>query len=159
MAVTIGRTADTEDDGTGTVGTVFNNAWKTALYNQIDAMAAQLSTVGSFTATLTGVAGTVTAIVRYTTDGDKVQMDVPFLSGTSNATSKTITGLPTALRPARNKVVTILASDNGAAYVVGWAFLNSATGVITLHPNGAAGAWTASGVSEMQPFQMSYTLA
>ena len=32
----ISRTAITDDDGTGTTGTVINNAWKTELYNQID---------------------------------------------------------------------------------------------------------------------------
>ena len=35
MAIT--RTAMVDDDGSGTLGTVFNNAWKTELYNQIDA--------------------------------------------------------------------------------------------------------------------------
>jgi hypothetical protein len=37
MAVTISRTAWTDDDGTGTTGTVINNAVKTELYDQIDA--------------------------------------------------------------------------------------------------------------------------
>jgi hypothetical protein len=37
MAVTIARTAWTDDDGSGTTGTVINNAVKTELYNQIDA--------------------------------------------------------------------------------------------------------------------------
>jgi hypothetical protein len=35
MAIT--RTPITNDDGSGTVGTVFENGWKTELYNQIDA--------------------------------------------------------------------------------------------------------------------------
>jgi hypothetical protein len=35
-AVTIPRTAWIDDDGTGTTGTVLNNAVKTELYNQID---------------------------------------------------------------------------------------------------------------------------
>jgi hypothetical protein len=35
MAIT--RTAMVDDDGTGTTGTILNNAWKTELYNQIDA--------------------------------------------------------------------------------------------------------------------------
>lgn len=30
------RTADTDDDGTGTTGTIRNNAWKTALYDAMD---------------------------------------------------------------------------------------------------------------------------
>jgi hypothetical protein len=36
MAVTITRTAWIDDDGSGTTGTVINNAEKTLLYNQID---------------------------------------------------------------------------------------------------------------------------
>ena len=35
----ITRTAMIDDDGTGTTGTILNNAWKTELYNQIDALA------------------------------------------------------------------------------------------------------------------------
>lgn len=42
MAVTIVRDADVDDDGTGTTGSVHNNAWKTALYNRIDAALAAL---------------------------------------------------------------------------------------------------------------------
>jgi hypothetical protein len=34
MAIT--RTAMIDDDGSGTTGTIINNAWKTELYNQID---------------------------------------------------------------------------------------------------------------------------
>jgi len=34
MAIT--RTAMVDDDGSGTTGTIINNAWKTELYNQID---------------------------------------------------------------------------------------------------------------------------
>ena len=36
MSVTISRTAWIDDDGTGTTGTVINNAVKTSLYNEID---------------------------------------------------------------------------------------------------------------------------
>lgn len=37
MAVTIGRTPQIDDDGSGGTGTPWNNAWKQELYNQIDA--------------------------------------------------------------------------------------------------------------------------
>jgi hypothetical protein len=48
MAIT--RTAMVDDDGTGTTGTIINNAWKTELYNQIDAADASLAvTSGAFT--------------------------------------------------------------------------------------------------------------
>jgi hypothetical protein len=43
MAVTITRTAWIDDDGTGTSGTVINNAEKTTIYNQIDAALAKLA--------------------------------------------------------------------------------------------------------------------
>lgn len=46
MAVTIARTAWIDDDGTGTTGTVINNAVKTELYNQIDGALAQLAQGG-----------------------------------------------------------------------------------------------------------------
>lgn len=34
----ISRTPMIDDDGSGTTGTIFNNAWKQELYNQIDAL-------------------------------------------------------------------------------------------------------------------------
>jgi hypothetical protein len=43
MAVTITRTAWIDDDGTGTTGTVINNAVKTDLYNQIDTALAKVA--------------------------------------------------------------------------------------------------------------------
>lgn len=52
MAVTIVRTAWIDDDGTGTTGTVINNAVKTELYGQIDgalALVPQLSGGNTFT--------------------------------------------------------------------------------------------------------------
>jgi hypothetical protein len=43
MSVTITRTAWIDDDGTGTTGTVLNNAIKTDLYNQIDGALAKVA--------------------------------------------------------------------------------------------------------------------
>jgi hypothetical protein len=57
MAVTITRTPWIDDDGTGTTGTVINNAVKTALYNDIDgalAKVAQLAGGNAFTGTQVG---------------------------------------------------------------------------------------------------------
>jgi hypothetical protein len=61
MAVTITRSAWIDDDGTGTTGTVINNAVKTSLYNEIDTALAkvpQLAGGNAFTGPQT-VAGTV----------------------------------------------------------------------------------------------------
>lgn len=81
------RDADTDDDGTGTTGTVHNNAWKTAMYNRIDAVVASLfgASVGS-TVTLTDGAtpaldASLGPVFRLAAAGDRT-IAVP-----SNATS------------------------------------------------------------------------
>jgi hypothetical protein len=43
MAIT--RTAMIDDDGSGTTGTILNNAWKQELYSQIDAFVLNMGTV------------------------------------------------------------------------------------------------------------------
>jgi hypothetical protein len=48
MAIT--RTAMVDDDGSGTTGTIINNAWKTEFYNQIDAAIAPLGSGGTWQA-------------------------------------------------------------------------------------------------------------
>ena len=56
---------------------------------------------GSFTGTLTGVSGTVTGTVNYTRVGNIVYINVPNpITGTSNAITMTLTGLPSAINPA-----------------------------------------------------------
>lgn len=55
MAVTITRTQDVDDDGSYTTGTVRNNAWKQAIYAQIDALfTGAFSIVGPLTVTAFG---------------------------------------------------------------------------------------------------------
>lgn len=56
---------------------------------------------GSFTGTLTGVTGTVTGTIYYHRIFKQVTIMVPQLIGTSNTTACTITGMPSAIRPAR----------------------------------------------------------
>src|SRR4029077_18699189 len=46
-AMPITRTPIIDDDGTGTTGTVLDNAWKQELYAQIDALATGLGGAGS----------------------------------------------------------------------------------------------------------------
>ena len=59
MSVTIDRTAMTDDDGTGTTGTIINNAWKTQLYDQIDAALAEVGAYveGTWTPVIGGAGG------------------------------------------------------------------------------------------------------
>jgi hypothetical protein len=89
MAIT--RTAIFDDSGGGLDGTVLSNAWKTELYDQIDALI-NYST-GTWTVTITGgtVAGTQTyssQVGTYTKIGRLV-----FVTATVALTAKTLTGL------------------------------------------------------------------
>lgn len=78
MAVTITRTAWTDDDGSGTVGTVINNAEKTTLYNQIDTALAALPVNGTSLAAHGVVIGEGTSAVAVV--GPDATVGKPLLS-------------------------------------------------------------------------------
>ena len=60
-----------------------------------------LALSGTFTATLTGFSGAVTGTVNYQRSGDIVIMCAPSaITGTSNTTAMTLSGIPASLRPA-----------------------------------------------------------
>lgn len=78
---------------------------------------------GVFTGVLTGVVGTVSATCQYTVSGRIVSVRLPnTLSGTSNATACTITGMPTFLSPGSG--MTLALPDSG--------FLNNSVVVNTV---------------------------
>jgi len=88
MAIT--RTAMVDDDGSGTTGTIINNAWKTELYNQIDAADAGAGgiTSGTWLPTLQGDAG-VTGQTYGTRTGYWTRIGNQLLvSGTITLTAK-----------------------------------------------------------------------
>jgi hypothetical protein len=58
---------------------------------------------GTYTATLTGVSGSVTGTARYVRIGKQVTLYIPTLTGTSNSTACTVTGAPASIRPARQQ--------------------------------------------------------
>jgi len=102
---------------------------------------------GSFTVTLTGVTATVTGTVRWTRNGRQVSLLLPALSGTSNSTAKTYSGMPTSLRPAFNVTgVTTGINNSGAAQEVITSSIAAAASVITFARLTSDGLWTASGV-------------
>jgi hypothetical protein len=63
----ITRTIMIDDDGSGTTGTILNNAWKQELYNQIDAFAAAAPQVGTWVPVDASGAGLAITVVtaRY----------------------------------------------------------------------------------------------
>ena len=116
----------------------------------------------TFTATLTGCTTTPTYTVYYTKNGNLVTLMVSpaaNITATSDATGKTLTGMPAAIRPARTiPVATGGASDNGTPTANSTAEIAS-TGVISLYASNQGAAWTSSGTFTFFPFCATYTIA
>lgn len=114
---------------------------------------------GSYTGTLTGCTTAPTYTIKYTKIGN--QVTIPFAgispTGTSNATTKTITGMPADIRPAATINFGAICSDNGGANTMALAQVLS-SGVISFNASITA-AWTSSGTAQMSPFCISYTTA
>jgi hypothetical protein len=101
---------------------------------------------GTFTATLTGVSGSVTGTAYWTRTGKMVTLLLPGLAGTSNATTCTITGMSSGIFPARKISRECTIADNGALFSgVGYGFEIGTSGTITLYLATSAGGFTNSG--------------
>lgn len=113
--------------------------------------------VGTFTGTLTGGSTSPTdTFDGSVTYGGKVHIQARVgYSVTSNATSKTITGMPAQFRPARDIYGFVVCSDNGGTAAVG-SFKIASTGVITVYPTAARGNWTNSGTATIDPITIEY---
>lgn len=111
---------------------------------RISSATVEISEKRTFTATLTGVTGSVTVTAEYQIIGKFVHLYLPQLLGTSNTTSCTITGMPAEARPAvlNNSIIAII---NNSLKDFGEAGIQTG-GTITLRvQNGGDASWTASG--------------
>lgn len=108
---------------------------------------------GSFTATLTGVSGTVTGTVKYTIQDDMVVLEIPTITGTSNTTSATLTGVPAHLRPTTAQACTGVTTNGGTSLVS--RIVVETGGSITLY-SGVSNSFTASGTKGVQFSTISY---
>jgi hypothetical protein len=112
---------------------------------------------GTYTATALGVSGTVNGTVGYAKDGNRVTLDFPTISGTSDATTFSLTGGPNAIKPLANRFVIVRAQDNGGAYVPAVAQVGT-NGVVTIYANLSGGTFTASGTKSIGAGSVSYLL-
>lgn len=115
------------------------------------------STTGSFTGTLTGVTTVVTGTLKYSISGNVVALEIPILTGTSNSTAATITGLPAAVRPATTQKVLGVVTDN-AVNAMSLMSIDSA-GTVTLAASLAGAAFTASGTKAVPNQTLTYHLS
>lgn len=101
---------------------------------------------GTFTATGTGFSGTApTGTATYVRVGKQVTIVLPTLYGTSNATTFTLTGVPSEIVPPSNvNSFPIRINDNGSALTWGCAFPKS-DGIFDIRKDPNGSAFTASG--------------
>ncbi len=109
------------------------------------------------TVTLSGVTASVTGTAFYTIVGNVVTLDLPALSGTSNATGKTYTGLPSAIKPTTQKVFSCATKDNGGSYAAAIGLVRT-DGVIEFFASVGSAPFTNSGACSIQSVSVSYTL-
>jgi Pectate lyase superfamily protein len=112
---------------------------------------------GTFTATATGLTTSPTGTCKYVVNDGAVTLDIPGITGTSNATSFTLTGAPVAVRPAVDKDVLCRVQDNSGAVGLGLLRMKT-TGVLELYVGAAGAAFTASGTKAVAAMSVSYTL-
>ena len=114
--------------------------------------------VQTFTVTGTGFTANPTGTAKYTIIRNAVVLDLPTLSGTSNATTFTLTGIPAGITPANAKTVIVRTVDNSGAAVASLMTLNTDS-TCTMSKNLDAGtAWTGSGTKQLLSVSVAYTL-
>jgi hypothetical protein len=101
---------------------------------------------------------TVTGTARYVKIGTQVTLMLGELSGTSNATTFTMTGLPALLVPVANVRAWCYVHD-GTGLGFSSVFIPAASNVITVYRNAAQAAWTASGLKAVYDPTMTYLTA
>lgn len=120
-----------------------------AVLAEIQATIDGLKTSGSWTAALTGYASNPTGTMNWYKYDDEVRLILPAaISGTSNATSMTITDLPAVIQTTTTQSVPCVAiRDSGVDFNAGYAVVTGSSSVITMALGRADGgtAFTASG--------------
>lgn len=86
-----------------------------------------LTISGTFTATLTGMAGATTVTVNYIVIGGLCMLRCSGVSGTSNAITMTMTGLPAACQSVAGIYVPSPALVDNSAIINGVAYASGAT--------------------------------
>jgi len=115
---------------------------------------------GTVTLTLTGCTTSPTIDFKWVKIGKQVTLSPLAISigGTSNSTSKTLTGLPSSLAPSYVYYDHGVSVDNGGTPIFGLAQF-ATIGTITLQPSPSGPTWTASGAMTFYPKSYTYITA
>jgi hypothetical protein len=114
------------------------------------------TTKGTYNGTLTGFTTSPVTTIDYVVVGDLCTLNIAGQSGTSNATTFTITGMPAAARPVSQRRCVVTIQNNGT-HAFGLALIASG-GTITLSRDASGANWTASGVKGINFTTITYSL-
>jgi hypothetical protein len=118
--------------------------------------ATQVYTEGTFTLTATGFSGTApSGTAAYVQLGKQLTVWLPQLTGTSNATTFTMTGWPAPLAVPTFVRTLCLVQDGGANK---YGILQQTGTTVALYPDANFGAWVASGTKTFFPPALAYVL-
>lgn len=112
---------------------------------------------GSFTATGTGFTTSVTGTAAFVQVGKQVALFLPSLTGTSNATTFTVTGMPAGIQPTQTSWHMVRVMNNSVD-VVGLLRLNGGSSTIDVFATIGAGAFAAALTKTLYPTWISYAL-
>jgi hypothetical protein len=111
---------------------------------------------GSFTTTASGLTTSPTGTVTYNKIGNTVTLNIPTITGTSNATTFDLNNLPTILRPTNSKNVLAVITDNGTT-TVSYATVQS-NGFIVFYASFISGSFVTSGTKGVFSCNLTYAL-
>lgn len=111
---------------------------------------------GAGNLTLTGCTTSPTGGYTYERNGRTVTLKILTVSGTSNTTAATLTGLPASIQPASNQWLYVPLFDNGAE-VQGFAQVG-ASGTITLSKDIVSGSFTNTGTKGIRATAITWQL-
>lgn len=115
---------------------------------------------GSFTATATGLTTSPTCAVNWYKNGNVVTLAIAGLSGTSNANTFALTGLPALLQPPSLTQNSPVTSDfnNGTQEFACQIQIVTGSGTINLLRNNSVTGWTAAGTKALNECVITYML-
>ena len=115
---------------------------------------------GSFTVTATGFSGTApSGTARYVRIGKQVAISLPGISGTSNSTAFTLTGLPAALWITTAYSWPVNVMDNSVPLALpGSLAITASSGTLQLFKDFPGNLWTASGTKQFYATTITYLL-
>lgn len=102
-------------------------------------------------------AGPLTATARYVQVGSLVALSVPLFTGTSNATTLVLSGLPAGIRPSADRTYQCVLVKNQDNPLSGSMVIHS-DGTVNVHVGFPTGAFNSNGVKLVGPCEIQYVI-